>query len=177
MRSSIASATWLAVAWLATASPSGLGEDLPKAFIDGTGPGWRNRRQTDFMRANCGLDTWTWKASDVHCSGLPVGVLRSKEVFTNFEMVDQLDCVQSLAVKVEEKKPWTVPLGIGLHYRIRTTFRIHEGYTKISFRNDSSQDLHFRHFGDFDHFTGRVSSPSASQRKIIEHLGWQIKVL
>ena len=65
----------------------GASDEHPRAFIDGSGPGWKTLGEDDFSRANCDADTWTWKGSDVHCSGLPVGVLRSKEVFTNFEMV------------------------------------------------------------------------------------------
>lgn len=62
-------------------------DDLPRAFVDGTGPGWLTLGEGDFTRANCDPETWTWAGADVHCSGLPVGVLRSKRSFGNFEMV------------------------------------------------------------------------------------------
>jgi Domain of Unknown Function (DUF1080) len=59
----------------------------PKAFIDGTGPGWRTLGDADFMRVNCDPETFTWKEGGMHCTGQPVGVTRSKTKFTNFELV------------------------------------------------------------------------------------------
>jgi Domain of Unknown Function (DUF1080) len=88
MRTVRISATWVVWSWLLAAStPLGLADDPHRAFIDGTGPGWRTLGEADFTRANCDPETWTWKGADVHCSGLPVGVLRSKNIYTNFEMV------------------------------------------------------------------------------------------
>lgn len=60
---------------------------LPKAFIDGTGPGWRALGQADFTQVNCSPDTWTWKEGIIQCTGQPVGVIRSVQKFTNFELV------------------------------------------------------------------------------------------
>jgi hypothetical protein len=68
------------------------GEDapaLPKAFLDGTGPGWRALGSDDFVNVNCEPDTWTWKDGEVHCTGKPVGVIRSQQPLTNFELVAQ----------------------------------------------------------------------------------------
>lgn len=62
---------------------------LPKACIDGLGPGWRSLGQDDFTDVNCAPDTWTWKDGLVHCTGKPVGVIRSKQKITNFELVAQ----------------------------------------------------------------------------------------
>src|SRR4051794_36996105 len=61
----------------------------PKAFIDGSGPGWKPLGEADFSRVNCNEDTWTWKDDLVHCTGQPVGVIRSKSPYTNFELVAQ----------------------------------------------------------------------------------------
>jgi hypothetical protein len=76
-------------AWLGepgrAADPSG----LPKAFIDGTGPGWRELTQADFVNVNCASDTWSWKDGVIHCTGQPVGVLRTANPVTNFELVVQ----------------------------------------------------------------------------------------
>src|SRR6266404_3226595 len=44
----------------------------PKAFIDGTGPGWRTLGEADFVNVNTDPDTWTWKGGGVHCTGKPV---------------------------------------------------------------------------------------------------------
>lgn len=59
----------------------------PKAFIDGTGPGWRTLGEADFVNVNTAADTWTWKDGGVHCTGKPVGVTRSQKQVTNFELV------------------------------------------------------------------------------------------
>ena len=64
-------------------------EALPKATIDGTGPGWKELKLDDFQMVNGDEDTWTWKDNVIHCTGQPVGVTRSKEPVTNFELVAQ----------------------------------------------------------------------------------------
>jgi hypothetical protein len=61
--------------------------DLPRAFVDGTGPGWRALTGDDFTNVNCYDDTWTWTGGSVHCTGKPVGVIRTKQQVGNFEMV------------------------------------------------------------------------------------------
>jgi len=61
--------------------------DLKKAFIDGTGPGWRPLTGDDFVNVNCKPDTWTWKDGHAFCTGNPVGVIRMKKPIKNFEMV------------------------------------------------------------------------------------------
>jgi len=66
----------------APASPS-----APRAFIDGVGPGWRALAEGDFERVNCDPETWTFKDGVVHCSGLPVGVIRTSKEYVNFELV------------------------------------------------------------------------------------------
>jgi hypothetical protein len=60
---------------------------LPKALIDGTGPGWKQLGGDDFVNVNCADDTWTWKGGEVHCTGKPVGVCRSQKQYANFELV------------------------------------------------------------------------------------------
>jgi hypothetical protein len=61
----------------------------PRAFLDGTGPGWTALGEADFLNANGDPDTWTWKDGGVHCTGEPVGVARSVKTYTNFELVAQ----------------------------------------------------------------------------------------
>ena len=34
---------------------------LPKAFVDGTGAGWRALGEADFENVNCFTNTWAWK--------------------------------------------------------------------------------------------------------------------
>ncbi|MFO1095769.1 MAG: DUF1080 domain-containing protein [Planctomycetaceae bacterium] len=60
---------------------------LPKATIDGTGPGWRALGEADFENVNCAADTWTFPNGEIHCTGQPVGVMKTKQPVTNFELV------------------------------------------------------------------------------------------
>jgi len=60
---------------------------LPKARIDGTGTGWKSLGKDDFTHVNCAPDTWTWKDGGVHCTGQPVGVIRSVKKYANLELV------------------------------------------------------------------------------------------
>ena len=60
---------------------------LPKATIDGTGPGWRALGEQDFENVNCATDTWKWADGGIQCSGQPVGVIRLKKPITNIELV------------------------------------------------------------------------------------------
>jgi hypothetical protein len=62
---------------------------LPKAFVDGNGAGWTALGEEDFVNVNCADDTWTWQDGLVKCTGQPVGVTRSKKIYTNFELVAQ----------------------------------------------------------------------------------------
>lgn len=79
----------LALVHLIALSPRAAAEEsaLPKAFIDGSGPGWRALGEEDFVNVNCDKDTWTFKDGMIHCTGQPIGVIRSKEPFTNLELV------------------------------------------------------------------------------------------
>ena len=65
----------------------GQGKDEPRAFIDGQGHGWRALGERDFINVNGSPDTWTWKDDLLICTGKPVGVMRTQQVFTNFELV------------------------------------------------------------------------------------------
>ncbi len=65
-------------------------ETPPKAFIDGSGPGWRELGGQDFVKVNCDDESWQFKPEGrIFCTGQPVGVTRSREAFTNFEFVAQ----------------------------------------------------------------------------------------
>src|SRR5688572_9870265 len=58
-----------------------------RAFVDGTGLGWQEVREDFFVNVNCQPETWSWSNGLARCTGKPVGVIRSKELITNFEMV------------------------------------------------------------------------------------------
>ncbi|MEW4570197.1 DUF1080 domain-containing protein [Tautonia sp. JC769] len=62
-------------------------EGAPQAIIDGTGPGWRALGADDFVNVNTDDDTWSFDGTLIRCTGQPVGVTRSKEPLTNFELV------------------------------------------------------------------------------------------
>jgi hypothetical protein len=62
---------------------------LPKATIDGAGPGWRALGEQDFENVNCAADTWKWAGDGIQCTGQPVGVMRMKKPITNIELVVQ----------------------------------------------------------------------------------------
>ena len=64
-------------------------ESTPRAFIDGTAPGWRALAQVDFINVNCDPETWRWTNGMAYCTGKPVGVIRSPVLYTNLEMVVQ----------------------------------------------------------------------------------------
>ena len=64
-------------------------KDLPKATIDGNGPGWVELGEKDFAKVNGNGDTWTWKEGVLYCNGRPTCVLRTAKTYKNFEMVLQ----------------------------------------------------------------------------------------
>lgn len=63
------------------------GEATPRAFIDGSGPGWVALGGDDFVNVNCEEGTWTWEDGMAKCTGRPVGVIRSQKPYTNLELV------------------------------------------------------------------------------------------
>jgi hypothetical protein len=58
---------------------------LPKAFV--TGEGWAALTLADFVNENGDPDTWTERDGVIRCTGKPLGGARSKQRYTNFEMV------------------------------------------------------------------------------------------
>ncbi|QDV22316.1 hypothetical protein Q31a_06000 [Aureliella helgolandensis] len=84
----LASCVWLAGSTAAVAQDKvGAAAEIPRAFLDGTGPGWRTLLEDDFELVNLQENTWTWEGNLAKCTGLPVGVERTKEQFTNFELM------------------------------------------------------------------------------------------
>src|SRR5262245_21733171 len=63
------------------------GAAVTRAFIDGTGPGWRTLSETDFAGVNGNQDTWAWKGDVLASTGQPIGVLRTRQTYTNVEFV------------------------------------------------------------------------------------------
>lgn len=93
----------------------------PRAFLDGTGPGWKALGESDFAAVNCKPDTWTFKDGRIHCTGQPVGVLRTAKTYTNFELVARWRHLKSggnsgifvwaAPASLEGIKPGTLPRG------------------------------------------------------------------
>ena len=59
----------------------------PYAKIDGIGPDWKPLGKDDFVNVNCDEDTWRFPDGEIHCTGSPVGVMRTKNELTNLELV------------------------------------------------------------------------------------------
>ena len=47
---------------------------------------WRELTEDDFTFVNSHEETWRWEGNVLHCTGLPVSVLRTRAMFTNFEL-------------------------------------------------------------------------------------------
>ncbi|WP_425615464.1 DUF1080 domain-containing protein [Anatilimnocola sp. NA78] len=97
-------------------------EAPPKATIDGTGPGWVTLGEADFKNVNCAEDTWSWKDGVAHCTGKPVGVIRTEKQYKNFELSVQWQHLKSagnsgvfvwaIPESLEGLKPNALPQGI-----------------------------------------------------------------
>lgn len=77
----------LGICLAGVALPTMAQEASPAKLIDGTGPGWVALGEKDFQNVNGAEDTWTWKDGTAHCTGKPVGVIRSVKEYKNFELV------------------------------------------------------------------------------------------
>jgi hypothetical protein len=64
-------------------------ETLRFGRIDGRGPDWKTLGEADFVVVNGAADTWNFVDGEIHSTGKPVGVMRTKEKYTNFEYVVQ----------------------------------------------------------------------------------------
>ena len=65
-------------------------DPAPKAFIDGHAKGWRALTESDFVNVNCNEDTWSFEKNGlIKCTGKPKGVIRTKKILTNLELVVQ----------------------------------------------------------------------------------------
>lgn len=62
-------------------------QTVPAALINGSEPGWRALGEEDFTNVNCDPDTWLWKNGLLSCTGQPTGVLRTRQMVTNFELI------------------------------------------------------------------------------------------
>lgn len=63
--------------------------DVPAARIDGNGPDWIVLTAEDFVPVNGDPDTWKFVDGEIHTTGKPIGVMRTKKMYTNFDLVVQ----------------------------------------------------------------------------------------
>jgi hypothetical protein len=122
------------LALAAAGLPAQRPEQPPRAYLDGTGPGWKQLTGDDFVNVNTDKGTWTWKGGDVHCTGLPIGVARTKKKYTNFELVAEWRHLKSAgnsgifvwvpAEVLEGLKPGRLP-GAGIEVQV-----LDHGYTE-----------------------------------------------
>lgn len=63
--------------------------DVSAAKIDGNGPDWISLTADDFVPVNGDPDTWKFIDGEIHTTGKPVGVMRTKKMYTNFDLVVQ----------------------------------------------------------------------------------------
>ena len=125
---------------------------LPKAFVDGSGPGWRSLGEADFEDVNCGPKTWAWKDGFVHCSGNPVGVTKTKKPVKNFELVARWRHLESggnsgifvwaPAAALKDLKPGSLPSG-GIEVQV-----LDHGYTEQFEKSSGKKADWFTTHGD-----------------------------
>ena len=60
---------------------------VTQALITGTEAGWRPMTKDDFVNVNCHDDTWSFEGNLIKCTGKPVGVIRTKKMIKNLELV------------------------------------------------------------------------------------------
>jgi len=78
----------LACSALAIVSLTAQQGTTPRAFIDGSEPGWRTLGSADFAGVNGDRDTWAWSDDlTLRSTGMPIGVLRSQRTYVNFELM------------------------------------------------------------------------------------------
>jgi hypothetical protein len=86
---------WLSLPALSNAQEQTTELELPRATIDGNGPGWVELGEADFVPVNGDPETWSFKEGIIACTGQPVGVMRTAKQYTNFELVIQWRHLQS----------------------------------------------------------------------------------
>lgn len=74
---------WQSARLPAVDPPAGTVEAIDSAPA---GKGWDSLGAADFENVNGEPSTWTWTEDQVHCTGKPVGVIRSRQPLTNFEL-------------------------------------------------------------------------------------------
>jgi hypothetical protein len=121
------------------------------ASIDGTEPGWLDLGEADFVNVNCEPETWSWNEGQAHCTGSPVGVIRSQKVYTNLELMLEWRHLQSGGnsgvfiwtpdSSLQELKPGQLPQGIEVQV-------LDHGYAEQYEKNNNMKPDWFTTHGD-----------------------------
>lgn len=124
---------------------------LPQATINGLGIGWRELKEADFVNVNCAPDTWSWRDGVTYCTGEPVGVLRTKKKFTNFELVAEWRHMKAAGnsgvfvwvtdESLQGLKPGALPHGVEVQV-------LDEGYTSFYEKSSGQKADWFTTHGD-----------------------------
>ena len=68
-------------------SCAGIPNAQRRAFVDGSELGWRTLSEGDFVDVNGRPETWEWEREILRTTGTPIGVYRTREKVTNFELM------------------------------------------------------------------------------------------
>jgi len=82
-------AGWMLSAVLADPAKGDEPEKSAKTRVEGVGPGWVALTADDFSPVNGAADTWKFIDGEIHTTGKPIGVMRTKKTFADFELVVQ----------------------------------------------------------------------------------------
>jgi len=123
----------------------------PSVVMDGTAQGWRLLGEKDFVNVNGLPETWNWKDGVLHCSGQPVGVLRTQNALTNFELSVQWRHLRSggnsgvfvwaTEESIKNLKPNALPHGIEVQV-------LDNGYTEQYEKQSGKKATWFTTHGD-----------------------------
>lgn len=75
------------VAAAALADGAALAEGAGNSIVVGNGPGWVTLGEDDFVPVNGYPETWSFPDGQIHTTGKPIGVMRTKKMYGNFELV------------------------------------------------------------------------------------------
>ncbi len=122
-----------------------------QAIIDGTEAGWTALTLDDFENVNCKPDTWSQQDTVISCIGNCTGVIRSKNEYTNFEMIVEWKHLQSAGnsgvfiwspkASLDALKPNGLPQGIEIQV-------LDHGYTASYEKQSGSKADWFTTHGD-----------------------------
>ena len=85
----------LATSTSSHAAEAATGSAATARIVADDGPDWTPWTLEQFKNVNCATNTWSMKDGVIHCTGNPVGVIRSHHSVTNLELVVEWRHLQS----------------------------------------------------------------------------------